>query len=186
MNPFIFDQALSISLQDLKRLHFFRSLNGFHESELRILIKDALNENEGVFYIKLCTNIQNPYLKIAFELNCKRITQIFEIRKIEGNPQKGYKWFIVCPSTGTYCTKLFLAKEGFRSRRDIKGSYKIQTIRFGHKREYYKKLMDLKRLKRTALKMEKPYSKPFYRGCMTVRNKKAIEAKWKLRQFTNP
>ncbi len=179
---FIYDQCLAISLQDLKNLGFLNSKDNYKEAEVKLYRKDGITESSGTIKIAVSVQVGNSYLDLSFDLNGRYVNQRFGLYKKENNPPNGYHWFITCPDTGSYCNKLYLAGDGFRSRKNIKsGVYKINTFRFGSKRILFNKVSAIERAKKQAARMNKPYSKPYYNGAMTKRNMKAIEAGWKGR-----
>lgn len=139
MNSFVFDDSICISLEDLRRLKLLNpSKCGNKAAAIKIKRRNGIQEIEGSVNIVVCLSEESCYMELKFSNNDKEIYQWFELIKSSTIPPSGFKWMFICPLTRTKCLKLYFNNSSFKSRRAIKkGLYKIQTIRFGHKRTFY-------------------------------------------------
>lgn len=187
MTSSIFDNSISISLQDLRRLKLLNpSKCGYKEATVKINRRSGIQEIEGVVNIVVCLSDENCHMELKFIINGKEIYQRFELIKSSTIPPSGFKWMFICPLTGTKCLKLYLNNSSFKSRIAIqKGLYQIQTIRFGRKRSFLNAIRKESKLKKLVSKTEQPYFKPCYNGRITKTNMRIIEAGHNLKLIAN-
>lgn len=187
MTSFIFDNSISISLQDLRRLKLLNpSKCGYKEAAIKINRRSGIQEIEGVVNIVVCLSDENCHLELKFTINDTEVYQHFELIKSSTVPPSGFKWMFICPLTGTKCLKLYLNNSSFKSRSAIqKGLYQIQTIRFGRKRSFLNTIRNESKLKKLVCKADQPYFKPYYNGRVTKTSMQIIEARHNLKIIAN-
>lgn len=185
MASFIFDEAISISIEDLRRLKLFNpSIEKYRSATIKINRKNAISEIAGVVNVTVDLSNKNCCLELKFYVNGRLVHQKFTLVKSLTIPPKGFKWMAVCPITGSKCLKLYLEGMHFKSRKAIKhGVYKIQTLRFGYKRGFFTSILRDQRWVKDISKMKRPCAKPYYRGVVTKRHRKAIQAMWNMQKL---
>ncbi len=181
---FIYDETAVISLKALRKLGFFSMRNQEKEGVITIRRQNALYEDITALKIKVVAEEENGVLSLIFTDDGKSVNQRLILKKKLNDPPGGYKWYIECPDTGKNCTKLYLYHGIFKSRWAIgNGSYKIQTVRFGAKRSFYRRVQNVFKAETLMETVYNPYFKKYYANHLTLKHQKALKAKTELNRI---
>ena len=179
-SPFLFDEAKSLSITDLKKLNYLIKDN----YRTGIIRWSCRGEQSGSISISVDLRDYKNIVVFDYKCNGNKYEYAVNLESIPSNLGKGKIWYFVCPLTKKLCRKLHLINEMFMHRSNLpSGMYSVQTESKNWRRmskfygSYYK-LDDY---------YEELYSKHFkthYNGKPTKRYLKLIEQIKKVEDFS--
>lgn len=122
--PFIFDEAKSLSISDLRKLRYFNK-NSITNGTINWTNR---GEKTGSISVSLLMNDNKNVL--SFDYKCNGTDYKYDVCLITlpSNLGKGKVWYFYCPFTGKRCRKLHLIQERFMHRSALpSGMYSKQA-----------------------------------------------------------
>jgi hypothetical protein len=122
--PTLYDDLKTVSISLLTK-HGYLKPNNWQSG----VITWSINGNKtGSISVCVNTHSGSQYLELDYTCNQKPIKYKVQLVSVVSNLGKGCVWYFVCPKTGKYCRKLYLADTYFFHRSAFNGCmYENQT-----------------------------------------------------------
>jgi len=122
--PYLFDEAKSISISDLKEWEYLK-FNSFKTGT----ITWSRNGNEtGNICIVVRIDADNQFLGLSYKCNETKFRYKVYLTSVPSNLGKGKVWYFICPFTNKRCRKLNFIDNRFMHRSALpSGMYESQT-----------------------------------------------------------
>lgn len=179
------DNLISFSIANVNSL-FMLNRVGKRTKQMHIAQKNILlGKFERVATLLLTLNIEqdNDFLELEYELPNEVINYKVFLTALPSNLGAGLVYFFNCPISGKKCRKLFFNGRLFVSRGSLDNPHYSKQTESKKKRDAL--MFDRKLLKSLEIVLSglKPYFKSKYKGRVTPKRKKVIQASWYINQF---
>jgi hypothetical protein len=128
--PTLYDEALQLDLTSLKRLGYLQP-DEIRSGGITWYSRGARTGSIGLYSN---TIVAQPYLRLNFKHNGKKIDYIINIESVPSNLGRSNLQYLVCPQTGKRCRKLYLIGDKFLHREAYIGCLYSSQIRSKKKR----------------------------------------------------
>jgi hypothetical protein len=122
--PTLYDEVKTVSITFLTK-HGYLKPNQLKAGSVHW---SRNGENIGSISIEVNIQSEQPYIELDYKCNEAPIKYKVQLVSVPSNLGKGVIWYFVCPHTGKFCRKLYLADTYFYHREAFKGCmYEKQT-----------------------------------------------------------